>query len=44
MVSTVRTPLEVLGAVLLLGLLAALPPAREALGGTPLRALREGDM
>lgn len=44
MVSGVRAPLEVLGAVVLLGLLVALMPVRQALGSGPMRSLREGEM
>ncbi len=44
MVSGVRAPLEVLGAVILLGLLVALTPVRQALGSGPMRSLREGEM
>jgi len=40
-VSTVRTPLEVGGLLLALGLLASLPSLRQALGYQPIRLLRE---
>ncbi len=44
MVSVVRAPAEVLAAVVLLGLFVSLPTVRQALGTSPMRALREGDI
>lgn len=44
MVSGVEASLQVLSAVMFLGLLATLAPVRRALGDEPMRALREGEV